>query len=703
MPARIPERPSALGAVPVSGGVWFQVLARHATAVTLCLYASKDASREISRYPLVKDEADLWSVFVPKIAPGILYGYRVDGPWVPKKSFRFNAKKLLLDPYSLAIAGRPDFHKEMLADPDPTSGNGAIDNGATALKSVVIDGRFDWRGDVRPRVPWQDTVVYELHVKGFTQLNADVPASLRGTYAGLAHASVLQYLKDLGVTTVQLLPVHQHLDDGFLLDKGLTNFWGYNSIGFFAPHNEYALATEPDAQVREFKEMVRAFHSAGMEVILDVVYNHTAEGDQRGPMLMFRGFDDRGYYRHDSEEKEANYHNMTGTGNAVDSSSAAGLRLTLDSLRYWVTEMHVDGFRFDLAVTTSRDHKHDFSAQSQFLAAVGQDPILSQVKCIAEPWDIMRMDSYQVGGFPQPWRELNGKYRDTVRRFWAGHDETAAEFAKRLCGSQDIYGWNNRPPLASINFITSHDGFTLLDWSSYSSKHNEANGEGNQDGDNENHSVSCGVEGPTKDAKVNELRARLRRSMIATLACSQGVPFINAGDERGRTQKGNNNAYCQDNEISWVDWSASGTDASLLEFTRKMLAFRRANPCLRRQRFFDGSVQPASGLRDVTWLDGSGNVLTHKTWHDPARCSFGALLEAEPPLLFIFNQGDQNTHFVLPGDVEAVWSVVFDTSLPEPFVKKNSRLCEGGVPYLLRSRAMACLRLSEGVFHFKVV
>jgi len=691
---------TSLGARLIAGGVCFAVFSRHATAVDLCLYDPADPSRETGRVRLTRGECDVWSGFVPSLCAGALYGYRAHGPWLPANAIRFNPNKLLLDPYALAIVGRPDGRMDMLTGPDPLHGQGAVDNGATALKSVVVDGRYDWGGDRAPCVPWRDMVIYELHVRGFTRLHPGMPEALRGTYAGLAHPSVINYLRDLGITTVQLLPVHQHLDDGFLLDKGLTNYWGYSTIGFFAPHNEYAAAHEPQAQVCEFKDMVKALHAAGIEVILDVVYNHTAEGDERGPSLMFRGLDDRCYYRHTFDEHGASYINVTGCGNAVASASMPALRLILDSMRYWVTEMHVDGFRFDLAVTVARNYHDNFDPQSQFLAAVAQDPVLSRIKLIAEPWDIMRMDSYQVGGFPEPWRELNGKYRDTVRRFWAGDEDTTAEFAKRFCGSQDIYGWNQRPALSSINFLTSHDGFTLSDLVSYASKHNLANGEDNRDGDNQNHSVSCGVEGPTNDPHVLNLRGRLRRSMIATLFCSTGVPFLNAGDERGRTQQGNNNAYCQDNEISWLDWSKPGTDAALLDFTRHVIALRRSTGALRQTRFFSGEINLATGLRDVTWLDGRGGLLTRSEWHDPGRCWFGALLDSEPPqppLLLLFNQGELRHDFILPGTPSTLWTQAFDTALEPSFRPPDSRYYEGGVSYLLRGHSVACLSLKEGL------
>lgn len=688
-----PDSPRTLGVALTPQGAHFRVFSRHATIMDLCLYDASDPSRELARCRMKREEVDVWHVFVPEVKAGQLYGYRAHGPWMPQSALRYNPNKLLLDPYALAISGSPRGVPTMLSSGGVQSFPGAYDNSAEALKSVVVDGSFDWGDDDLPRVPWDETIIYEMHVKGFTKLHPGIPESLRGTYAGLVQPCVIDYLKHLGVTSLQLLPIHQHLDDQFLLEKGLTNYWGYNTVGFFAPHAEYAAATDPQDQVREFKAMVKALHAAGIEVILDVVYNHTAEGDERGPTLMLRGLDDRMYYRHTFDEHGANYINVTGCGNAVDSASPPGLRLIMDSLRYWVTEMHVDGFRFDLAVTVARDHHDHFDANSQFLAAVSQDPVLSKVKLIAEPWDIMRMDSYQVGAFPEPWRELNGKYRDTVRKFWAGHDGSTAELAKRLCGSQDIYGSTQRPALSSVNFITSHDGFTLLDLVSYASKHNEANGEENRDGDNHNHSLSCGVEGTTNDERVLRLRARLRRSLLATLMTSVGVPFLMAGDERGRTQKGNNNAYCQDNELSWIDWSQA--DEEMLAFTRQLIALRRQAPELRRREFFDGIVNPLTGLPDVAWLEGQGTLLCHHEWHDPSRTLFGALLSAASPMVFLFNRGDLPQSFLLPGDEEVTWSIIYDTAQSPAFVEDAAAMSGGGA-FPLKSHSMVCLRLMSG-------
>ena len=694
-----------LGATLVDGGVNFAIFSRHASSLDLCLYDADQPERETHRIKMHRGEADLWHVRVHGIGPGTLYGFRAHGAWLPVNGLRFNAHKLLLDPYAKAIAGLPECRDDMLTEQDPTLGHGSLDNGATALKSVVVSDDFDWQGDVSPEVPWEQTMLYELHVKGFTRLFPGVPEKLRGTYAGLGHPAVTAHLKRIGVTSVQLLPVHQHLDDEFLVKKGLTNYWGYNTIGFFAAHSEYAAASDPQEQIREFKGMVKALHEAGLEVILDVVYNHTAEGDERGPSLLFRGLDNLTYYRHEFDGEKMFYSNITGCGNSVASNNGAPLRLILDSLRYWVTEMHVDGFRFDLAVTVARDREH-FHVLSPFFNAVQQDPVLSRVKLIAEPWDLGREDSYQVGQFPAPWRELNGKYRDTVRRFWRGDAGVMAEFAKRLCGSEDIYGWNRRPPLASVNMITSHDGFTLHDLFAYSQKHNEANGEENRDGDNVSHSTNCGVEGETTDAEILALRLRLAKNMLATMMCSLGVPFLTAGDERGRTQKGNNNAYCQDNDLNWLDWA--GGDLALEDFVRRLIDFRRVRPALGRAFHFDGKVNPDTNRPDITWLNGKGEKLTWDEWHDPEHRYFAGLYD-EPenrcapvngrgedhrPFLLIFNGGEEEQQMTLPVEAGHVWELAFDTALATSF-PENPLIHQGGAVLPVMPRSVACLVLSK--------
>lgn len=697
--------PHPLGATIRDGGVNFAVYSRNAVTIDLCLFDAGDPAREMARMRLNRGEADIWHGFVSGVGAGTLYGFRAHGPWLPVNGMRFNAHKLLLDPYARAVVGDPSCRRHMLTEPGPQAFPGLVDNGSVTLKSVVIENGFAWEDDQPPRIPWNETVLYELHVKGFTRLLPGVPEAIRGTYAGLANQAATDYLRHLGVTSVQLLPVHQHVDDGFLIDRGLTNYWGYNTVGFFAPHHEYAAAREPHEQIREFKGMVKALHRAGLEVILDVVYNHTGEGNEHGPSLMFRGLDNTAYYRH-GFDGGLFYLNVTGCGNSVASNNAAALRLILDSLRYWVTEMHVDGFRFDLAVTVGRDREH-YHVLSPFFTALHQDPILSRVKLIAEPWDVGREDSYQIGKFPEPWRELNGKYRDTVRRYWRGDADTTAEFAKRLCGSEDLYGWNRRPPIASVNLITSHDGFTLRDLVSHASKHNEANGEENRDGDVENFSTNCGIEGETDDPETLGRRRRLQRAMLASMFCSIGVPFITAGDERNRTQRGNNNAYCQDNELTWINWAES--DAGLHEFARNLIAFRKSRPAVKRWEFFDGKHNPDTNRCDVTWLNGTGGMLTREEWHDPARRWFGALID-EPenrhapinvdgedhrPLLLLFNHGDEPHDFPLPGGGDSQWALVFSTALEPSFVHE-SVVCRGGASYQIESHAMACLVLHAG-------
>ena len=657
------------------GWVNFAVFSRHAHAVDLCLYAPHDLTREVARIRLHQGESDIWHVALSQIPEGTCYGYRAHGPWLPEQGARYNSKKLLLDPYARAITGDHRGRMDMGTEPDPRNGAGRLDNGDTALKSVYVRDDFDWGDDRSPGIPWDQTVIYELHVRGFTKLHEGVPEAKRGTYAAMAEPVVTDYLRELGVTSVQLLPVHTHLDDGFLVHRGLTNYWGYNTIGFFSPHAEYAAANDPAEQVREFKTMVKALHAAGIEVILDVVYNHTAEGDEHGPTLMFRGLDNIEYYRMGVYGEALHYHNLTGCGNSVASHQSAALRLIIDSLRYWVTEMHVDGFRFDLAVTVARGPEH-YDRESAFFNAVAQDPVLCGVKLIAEPWDVGSMDSYQVGNFPHPWRELNGKFRDTVRSWWAGDVSCTAEFAKRISGSQDVFGWNHRPPLSSVNFITSHDGFTLRDLVSYISKHNEANAEDNRDGDNQNHSSNGGVEGETDDAQIVMWRVNRARSLMASVFVAQGVPFLTAGDERWRTQGGNNNAYCQDSELSWIDWQKTAESEQMFAFVRSLIEVRKAHSALRRHSFLTGLADPGSGRCDVLWLKDAGERLSSAAWHGAGLDHFGALIEPENrlhsnasgegrsgPLLLLFNQSSKERVFVVPGGREDEWQCLIDSSL----------------------------------------
>jgi len=633
--------------------------------------------RETGRVRLKRDENDVWQGHVTDLKHGALYGYRVHGPWAPAEGRWFNPRKLLLDPYAKAIAGAHRWHPHM-QNLGPKNRADLRDDAAVALKSVVVNDAFDWGGDTAPQIPWADTVIDEMHVRGFTMKHPDVPTDLRGTYAGLAHPKVIDYLKKIGITAVQLLPVHQHLDDGFLISRGLTNFWGYNSIGFFAPHSEYAAAQGGQAQVEEFKTMVREFHRAGIEVILDVVYNHTAEGDENGPMIFFRGLDNAGYYMLNGGVRVVNY---TGTGNTYNAASPPALRLVMDSLRYWVQVMHVDGFRFDLAATMGR-RGDQFDYFAPFFQAVAQDPVLRNVKMIAEPWDI-GPNGYQVGGFPKPWRELNGRYRDRVRRFWRGDSGAAASFAKRLCGSQEIYGPSGRSPLSSVNFVISHDGFTLRDLWTYNEKHNEANGEENRDGDSNNHGWNAGVEGETDDEEINATRRKLVRACLATMFCSLGVPFLCAGDERWRTQGGNNNAYCQDNEVSWLDWAKDDVTERMTDFVAELARFRRETPSLRRATHFTGRPDPLTGRQDVAWLDPDGSFLSHERWHDPERRAFGAILDGA--LLLLFNTSNEKVVFSLPS---GKWSPVFDTAHEPSFglggIYSEKATCS--------SRSLLCLR-----------
>jgi glycogen operon protein len=686
--------PSALGATPTPEGVYFSCYSRTAHAVDVCLYDPVDPARESQRVRMQRDHNDVWHAFVPDAKAGALYGFRAHGPWEPATGQWFNPAKLLLDPHAKAIHGSTKWKAHM----QPARKDGTPDfrdNGATMMKSVVISDGFDWQGDTQLNTPWSDLVIYEMHVRGFSMLNTALPKDLRGTYAGLGHAASVEYLKGLGITAVQLLPVHQHVDDGFLLAKDLTNFWGYNTIGFFAAHSEYASVSEPQKQVDEFKTMVRELHRAGIEVILDVVYNHTAEGDEQGPALCMRGLDNHSYYMLNGDCRVVNY---TGTGNTVNAASPGALRMIMDSLRYWVQEMHVDGFRFDLAATMGRRGEL-FDTLAPFFLAIAQDPVLSRVKMIAEPWDI-GPNGYQVGGFPKPWHELNGRFRDTVRRFWKGDEGTIASFSKRLSGSQDIFGPAGRSPLVTLNFITSHDGFTLRDLWSYNQKHNKANGEDNRDGDNHNENWNCGAEGNTKDPIILNLRRRIARSCLASSFCALGVPFLTMGDERWRTQKGNNNAYCQDNEISWMKWTTAGEEGHMLEFTQKLIRFRMSRPHFRRQMHYNGRINPVTGRPDVAWFTSEGKPLDHDLWHAPGIRFFGMLVEApdaphreEPgdgsaPLLLLWNNGSSDISFPLP---PGRWSVVFDTSREDSFeaIDPVTKVMTSAM------RSVACLMLLE--------
>jgi isoamylase len=601
-----PGRPYPLGATPGPEGTNFAVASGVADAVTLCLFDAAGAEQQL---PMREQDAGIWHGFAPGIGAGQLYGYRVAGPYEPAAGLRCNPNKLLLDPYAKAIVGDITWGEEVLGyvpgSPDSFS---ALDSAAFVPRGLVVGDGFDWGNDAPPEIPYSDTIIYETHVKGFTQLHPDVPPELRGTYAGLVSQPALDHLTRMGITAVELLPVHHHVDDGFLRSKGLENYWGYSSLGFFAPHAPYSAevrAGHAGGQVTEFKAMVKALHAAGLEVILDVAFNHTAEGNHLGPTLSFRGLDNPAYYRLVSGSSRY-YYDTTGTGNSLNPDDPECLRLILDSLRYWVTEMHVDGFRFDLAVSLARDHG-GFDRISAFFDLVSQDPIVGHVKLIAEPWDVGQPDSYDVGQFPPLWSEWNGRYRDTVRDFWRGLAGSLPDLATRLTGSADLYGPSRRRPNASINYITSHDGFTLRDLVTYDQKHNDANGEANNDGTDDNRSWNCGAEGPTTDPAILQLRARQSRALLATLLLSLGVPMILGGDEFGRTQRGNNNAYCQDDDISWFDWSSA--DKDLLTFASGLIATRQSHPVLRRRRFASGARQ-----EDIQWFTPPGSPMTGSDW-----------------------------------------------------------------------------------------
>jgi glycogen operon protein len=614
----------------------FAVHAPNATQVWLCTFDDEGAE---TRHQLTERSLGIWHGALPDIAPGTLYGYRADGPWDPEQGLRFNPHKLLLDPYGLAVSGTIDPGEDLLAyrvdDPSQPS---ELDSAPSTARSVVVAPLFDWQGDTPIRRRWRDTVIYELHVKGFTQLNKQIPEELRGTYAGLGHPAAIDHLRDLGVTAVELLPVHQFFPEPLLLERGLTNYWGYNSLCFFAPHGAYSASGDRGQQVDEFKKMVRELHRAGIEVILDVVYNHTAEANQMGPSLSFRGLDDRNLYRRVPPTPESpegpwgpfddTYWDVTGCGNTFNSDDAQTLRLILDSLRYWVTEMHVDGFRFDLMSALTRSGT-EIDMTSKLLIAIGQDPVLRHVKLIAEPWDTS-MDGYLVGRMPPPWVEWNDQYRDTIRDFWRGASEGVRTVATRLAGSSDLYADDGRSAYNSVNFVTAHDGFTVRDLVSYDHKHNEANGEDNRDGSDNNRSWNHGVEGETDDPEIQALRRRQAANIMVTLCLSNGVPMITAGDERGRTQGGNNNAYCQDNEISWVDWDDDNAWLDVCDVVRKAIRLRQSHQTLTQRTWFEGRPTMVGGPKDLAWLHPRGREMTEEDWHDSSLQTVGMFLSGKP-------------------------------------------------------------------------
>lgn len=668
-----------LGASYDGTGVNFALYSQVAQKVELCLFDEHDAE---TRIEMTEQNSYVWHNYIPGLQPGQRYGYRVYGPYDPVHGLRCNPNKLLLDPYAKAIEGNIDGDESLFSywfkSPDDTSAMNDLDSAAHTMKSAVINPYFDWGNDQHPYISYHDSVIYEAHVRGMTNLNMDVPPDIRGTYAGLAYPSVIEYLKKLGVTAIELMPIHQFVNDSFLQEKGLSNYWGYNTIGFFAPHNAYSSSGERGEQVNEFKSMVKAYHRAGMEVILDVVYNHTAEGNHMGPTLSFKGIDNASYYRL-VEGDQQHYFDTTGTGNSLLMRSPHALQLITDSLRYWVTEMHVDGFRFDLAATLARQFQ-EVDKLSAFFDIVEQDPIISRVKLIAEPWDL-GSGGYQVGGFPPRWSEWNGRYRDTVRDFWRSQPSTLPEFASRLMGSSDLYQVNGRRPVASVNFITAHDGFTMNDLVSHNEKHNEANGEGNRDGESNNRSWNCGVEGPTNIPDVNDLRQRQMRNMFATLLFSQGIPMICGGDEVARTQQGNNNAYCQDNEISWTNWHLDKRRKELLAFVSKLIHLRLDHPVLHRRRFFTGREpgDDSNMIPQVEWFDHTGSIMDMDDWRNTHAFSMMIYLNGsdipevdwygnrmvDNDFILIFNAHYEPIMFTLPDERYGhKWQLVVDTHNP---------------------------------------
>jgi glycogen operon protein len=668
------------GSAQEHGAIWdgkgtnFTLFSVYATRVELCLFDSSGL-KETERLVLPEYTDQIWHGYVPDLHPGSYYGFRVHGPYEPSAGHRFNPNKLVLDPYARAHVGDIKWGPEVFgytlgAEGDDLSFD-ERDSAAFVPKCVIVDPNFDWLGQPRSRgLPWDDTIIYEAHIKGFTKRHPAVPARQRGTYKGLAARDVIHYVKSLGITAIELLPIHTFVNDSYLIERGLTNYWGYNSIGFFAPDPRYA--SEPEQSLREFKEMVARFHDAGLEVLMDVVYNHTAEGNELGPTLSFKGIDNASYYRLMPSDKRY-YINDTGTGNTLNLSHPAVIQMVTDSLRYWVNELHVDGFRFDLGTILAREPE-GFDNQSGFLKACNQDPVLRCVKLIAEPWDV-GPGGYQVGGFPPGWAEWNDRYRDTVRDFWRGN-ASARDLAPRLCASGDVFNHLGRRPWACVNFVTAHDGFTLNDLVSYNDKHNEANGEDNKDGSNDNRSWNCGAEGPTDDPAINLLRARQMRNMLATLLLSQGTPMLLAGDEFGRSQGGNNNAYAQDNEISWLNWDFSEQGESLREFVQTLCALRHRYPILRRNRFFTGTYDEELDVKDVTWINATGAEMQQADWDNEHTRCFGMLIDGrarptairqrgtEATLLIVMNAHHDFVEFTLPPTPgEGDWSLVLDTNL----------------------------------------
>jgi glycogen operon protein len=672
-----PGSPYPLGSTWDGKGVNFALFADNATGVDLCLFYKENGKKESRKIRITERTHHIWHIYLPDCQPGQLYGYRVHGPYEPHNGHRFNPHKVLIDPYAKAISGTINWDDALfgyaVGNEEEDLSFSTLDSAPFIPKSVVINNEYDWEGDQFPKIPYHKSIIYEAHVKGLTNLHPDIPEEMRGTYSAIGHPVTIKYLLELGVTAVELMPVHHFVSDRHLKEKGLSNYWGYNSIGFFAPDSRYASSGVCGEQVTEFRDMVKNLHKAGIEVILDVVYNHTAEGNQMGPTLSFKGIDNAAYYR--LTDNKRYYMDYTGTGNSLNANLPNVLRLMMDSLRYWILEMHVDGFRFDLAATLARE-LHEVDRLSAFFDIIHQDPVISQVKLIAEPWDIGE-GGYHVGNFPPGWSEWNGKYRDCVRDYWRGADSMLGEFAARFTGSPDLYQGDYRRPTASINFITAHDGFTLHDLVSYNEKHNEANGENNQDGENHNRSWNCGAEGPSDTKEIVELRNRQKRNLLTTLFLSQGVPMIVAGDEFGRTQLGNNNAYCQDNQISWLNWG--NMDSELLGFTRNLIELRKNHPVFCRRRWFQGQPIKGIGVEDIAWFLPEGTEMTDETWNNDFAKSLAIFLNGkgmhavgskgeiitDDSFYVIFNAHFETVDYKLPpAKYGKHWTKILDTAVP---------------------------------------
>lgn len=698
-----PGKPYPLGASWDGQGTNFALFSDNAEKVELCLFESENDEKETIRIPLKERSHSVWHLYIPGLKPGQLYGYRVYGPYDPENGHRFNPHKLLIDPYAKALSGVNNWNDGLFGynfdDENKDLSFNELDSSSFIPKSVVIDDNFDWEGDKQLKIPYHKTIIYETHVKGFTMLNPSIPENIRGTYSGLAHPATIDYLKKLGITSVELMPIHHFITDKHLDDHGLTNYWGYNSIGFFAPDARYSSKGTHGEQVVEFKNLVKAFHRAGIEVILDVVYNHTGEGNHLGPTLAFRGIDNASYYR--LKDGGRYYMDYTGTGNTLDAMHPSVLRLIMDSLRYWITEMHVDGFRFDLASALARE-LHDVDKLGSFFDIIHQDPLISQSKLIAEPWDVGE-GGYQVGEFPPGWAEWNGKYRDCIRDYWRGAKSTLAEFSMRFTGSSDLYMDDYRSPMASINFVTAHDGFTLNDLVSYNEKHNEANGENNKDGESHNRSWNCGEEGPSNDPMVMEWRKRQKRNFLTTLFLSQGVPMLLSGDELGRTQRGNNNAYCQDNEISWLNWNE--IDHDLLDFTRKLIHLRKNHPAFRRRKWFQGQSIKGNGLKDIGWFLPEGYEMKEEQWNQDFALSLAVFLNGQgirslspkgekiidDSFYIMFNASHIPIDYKLPPEEYGIqWRIVLDTS--KDLLDGNSETFGAGDTIKVEGRSIVLLQ-----------